>query len=600
MSASAAADDAPYYVSALLPPDWPHWGSSGTVLYDTTLGQAATVTYGFLTSSAGLSADNAAGFARTSETQKTYIRQALTAWSSVANIAFTETSAASSASLRFGTNRQNGVSAGYAYYPSTFSTGGLVLIANDDSNNTNPVSGSYGYLTLIHEIGHAIGLKHPGNYNAGDNFTADGPFLPSGEDYYSYSIMSYNADDALPSSGYQTQAAIYDIAAVQYLYGANTAAAPGNDTYTLTPSTYITIWDPNGTNTLDASAQTGAAVIDMNGGGRSTVGGTLVAGVAYNSLIQAARTGSGSDLIYANGLGDTIDGGGGTDTVVFSGASSAYTLNNQAGTITVSRNGVVNSLTNVERVRFDDTTIQTSSIATTTTTSTTNAVYRFYNRSSGTHFFTSSATERDTVINTMSNMTYEGAAFSSISSSTSGASPVYRFYNNRAGSHFYTINASERDSIINTLSSVYTYEGEAYYAYTSDSTGASASGSTPLYRFYNVNTGSHFYTTSTSERDTVISTLSSVYSYEGTAYYVASSTTSSSAAPAAPQANAGRPVTDEGRSADANLQFLSTFNSGGWERASLGDALAATGFTSRDGQPFTSANASLGTTLAAL
>ncbi|WP_431854116.1 matrixin family metalloprotease [Azospirillum sp.] len=531
MSISRAAA-APYYISALLAPDWPHWGSNGAVLYDTTLGQAATVTYSFLTSSSGLAADDAAGFAPMSATQKAYVRQALTAWSSVANITFSETLSGSAAQIRFGTNRQNGVSAGYAYYPSTASTGGLTLLANDDSNNTSPSPGSYGYLTLIHEIGHAIGLKHPGDYNAGDNFTADGPFLPAAEDYYSYSVMSYNENSNLPAT-YQTQAAIYDIAAVQYLYGANTAAAPGNDTYTLTPSAFISIWDPNGTNTLDASAQSAAEVININGGGFTTIGGTLVAGVAFNSRIQVVRAGSGSDTIYANALGNTIDGGAGTDTVVFSGASSSYVTTNLAGTIVVSQNGVVNTLTNVERLRFDDATIQTSSIAT-SVANVTNGVYRFFNRSNGTHFYTSSTAERDYVINTLSTMSYEGVAFTSIASTTGGAAPVYRFFNRQVGSHFYTINAAERDNVINTLSNVYSYEGEAYSAYTSDSAGATAAGSSPLYRFFNRQTGSHFYTVSAGERDNVISTLSNIYSYEGVAYYVSSSTASSAAGPDSP------------------------------------------------------------------
>jgi len=91
-------------------------------------------------------------------------------------------------------------------------------------------------------------------------------------------------------------------------------------------------------------------------------------------------------------------------------------------------------------------------------------------------------------------------------------SSMYRFYNIITGTHFYTISEEEKDSVMQNLPQ-YHYEGIAYYAYTT-----SQSGTLPMYRFYNVNTGTHFYTISEEEKNSVIQNLPQ-YHYEGIAYY---------------------------------------------------------------------------------
>ena len=96
--------------------------------------------------------------------------------------------------------------------------------------------------------------------------------------------------------------------------------------------------------------------------------------------------------------------------------------------------------------------------------------------------------------------------------------PIYRFYNVRTGVHFYTASEAERDTVRNGLSSTYTFEGVGY---AEDS--ANPTNSTPLYRFYNFKQGVHFYTASESERDNVINTMGDTYRYEGEAYRVSSS-----------------------------------------------------------------------------
>lgn len=121
--------------------------------------------------------------------------------------------------------------------------------------------------------------------------------------------------------------------------------------------------------------------------------------------------------------------------------------------------------------------------------------------------------------------TLTGVAFSSGGTTTRDVSmvavpvtplsPVYRFYNNRTGTHFYTADAGERDRVIATLGHIFSYEGPAYFVV------GTPSGSTQsVYRFYNNRAGVHFYTASETERNNVIATLSWLYTYEGPAFNV--------------------------------------------------------------------------------
>ncbi|WP_395173089.1 hypothetical protein [Roseibium alexandrii] len=140
-------------------------------------------------------------------------------------------------------------------------------------------------------------------------------------------------------------------------------------------------------------------------------------------------------------------------------------------------------------------------------------VYRFFNTLTGSHFFTTSTTERDSIITNTPTMTYEGNVFDSNATAENGGSAVYRFYNTATGTHFYTANAEEAANISSNLPH-FNDEGIVYYAHS-----AGDSGGTALYRFYNTSNDSHFFTTSVTERDNIISTLGH-YNYEGVAYYV--------------------------------------------------------------------------------
>jgi hypothetical protein len=92
--------------------------------------------------------------------------------------------------------------------------------------------------------------------------------------------------------------------------------------------------------------------------------------------------------------------------------------------------------------------------------------------------------------------------------------PVYRFWSGSA--HFYTIKEGEKNKLINYFSHVWTYEGVAFYAYAPDSAPADAS---PVYRFYKPSDSTHFYTINPAERDKLLNQYSSIFTFEGVAFY---------------------------------------------------------------------------------
>lgn len=143
-------------------------------------------------------------------------------------------------------------------------------------------------------------------------------------------------------------------------------------------------------------------------------------------------------------------------------------------------------------------------------------IFRFFNTQTGVHFYTASTVERDSVIANLPHFSFEGEAFQ-VSSTDLTITPVHRFLKND-GTHFYTISDVER-ATLETSNPAYTYEGTAYRA----ARGQTETHDTPLYRFFNTQTGTHFYTASAAERDNVIATLPQ-FSFEGIGYYVSAST----------------------------------------------------------------------------
>ena len=92
------------------------------------------------------------------------------------------------------------------------------------------------------------------------------------------------------------------------------------------------------------------------------------------------------------------------------------------------------------------------------------AVFRFFDKVDGTHFYTASVNERDALATTRSSeMTYEGIAFYENAAPQSGDTAVFRFFDTVHGTHLFTQNASEKASILATRPDLVS-EGIAFYA----------------------------------------------------------------------------------------------------------------------------------------
>jgi len=169
---------------------------------------------------------------------------------------------------------------------------------------------------VLHEIGHALTLKHPGDYDAGGAH-APPPFLPACEDSNKYSVMSYYPD---PDNGfYNPHLGLFDIAALQYRFGANLSYHTGNNTYTGPSGAMQVIWDAGGNDTISGVGRLGPVTINLNDGTFSSLGGNDNLAIAYGVIIENAVGGNGNDTLIGNHFSNLLSGGPGNDLLVAGG-----------------------------------------------------------------------------------------------------------------------------------------------------------------------------------------------------------------------------------------------------------------------------------------
>ncbi len=164
----------------------------------TPIGTPATITYGFRATGAGTV--EAATFSQLSSQEMSVIHTILGLWGDLCNVTFQEVTPGGytdNATILFGnySNALDGAGA-YAFYPgstlSSASAGDVWLnLAGGISTTSIPI-GSYSFFAIMHELGHALGLTHPGDYNAGPggvlSYSASAQFI---QDTQQYSVMSY-------------------------------------------------------------------------------------------------------------------------------------------------------------------------------------------------------------------------------------------------------------------------------------------------------------------------------------------------------------------------------------------------------------------------
>lgn len=290
-------------------------------------------------------------FGSLNASQQAVARVAIGQYAAVSGLSFAEIqeTASQHADLRFALSDYPYTA--WAYYPSTNAAGGDAWFNKSSGWYSSPSKGNYASLTFLHETGHAIGLDH----------AHEGKAVPFAHDSIEYTVMSYrsyagadvNAGYTNETWGYAQSLMMYDIAAAQYLYGADFNTQSGNTTYTWSPTTgemfingvgqgrpganriFLTVWDGNGVDTYDFSSYTTGLKVDLRPGEWTTTSATQLARLHYDgskvavgnianalqyngdvrSLIENAKGGSAADTITGNDVANTLWGNGGNDTL---------------------------------------------------------------------------------------------------------------------------------------------------------------------------------------------------------------------------------------------------------------------------------------------
>ncbi|MGL4637483.1 MAG: M10 family metallopeptidase C-terminal domain-containing protein [Beijerinckiaceae bacterium] len=314
--------------------------------------------------------------------QSVHVRTAIQRFDELIAVSFSETNGATNTGdIRFGITKTPQAEA-WAYMPPT---GGVVaepfqgdIWYSHLKAAATFVPGTQEFQTVLHEIGHAMGLKH-----AHEGATA----LPSSVDNWRYSVMTYTsvkdssvvifsgtagAVSGVYAATSMSTLGLYDIAALQQRYGADTTTRAGASTYTFSASStdMQVIYDAGGMDTFDLSSQTRHSEIDLRQGAFSSVNffnradqiaeavaqygedsrgfietfftsaaaGTLYewqnnVGIAYGTVIESAILGSGNDSAVGNDAANTLEGRSGNDHL--SGGAGNDTLDGGMGNDTL-------------------------------------------------------------------------------------------------------------------------------------------------------------------------------------------------------------------------------------------------------------------------
>jgi len=309
------------------------------------------------------------GYKSLSEEQKSNVRIALSNLEHYLDITFQEnTETVRANTLAFAVNNQTETGA-YAFLPSSGFTGSDVFIGDSEYNATLAID-TGGAATLVHEIGHALGLQHP-----------PASLLSETESQHKWTLMSYEWTEGFDSKTLKLSE--LDIAALQYLYGVNKNTRAGDDVYIFNETEPNFIWDGSGNDTIDASSSPESVTIFLKPGyhgfkgqsknelitapGQITVNfGTEIENLIGSDQADVLTGNELNNLITGGGGSDSLDGAEGIDTAVYLVDYGGITLSNfvdygssggsiQLGTAwNVVSDNETDTVRNIERLKFND------------------------------------------------------------------------------------------------------------------------------------------------------------------------------------------------------------------------------------------------------
>ena len=302
----------PYWIDALLDSDSPS--------YSALLGQNKIFYYSFPQSIPDYDTreEHALGYRQVDVSQQTQVLTLLSHVEEIIDVTFEFTSNPDQPNVfSFAYNQQSG-SGGYAQYPNKESYGSDVFL-NDASYNSTLRPGTYGANVLTHEVGHALGLKHPFSTEDVSGDIADPPYLTGSEDHARWAMMSYTES----SAEYKLSFSPLDIAALQYIYGVNPDSRSGDDIYKYSASQANFIWDGSGTDAIDASGSTQKVTIYLEPGywgykgsakaEKITSSGQIT--VNFGTVIENLIGSRYDDKLVGNSADNSISGGSGDDVL---------------------------------------------------------------------------------------------------------------------------------------------------------------------------------------------------------------------------------------------------------------------------------------------
>ncbi len=249
------------------------------------------------------------------EYEKQEARRSIQSWGDVANLAFTENGGQAEGRLTFRLSEERGARGAY---PGPY----------HDSGNTTYNRSFLARHVMTHEIGHTLGLTHPGHYDAKYKWSHSDRVYA--QDSKAHTVMSYfPAEDSGKSMSVIPNAPMMDdISAIQHNYGANYQTRRENNTYGFNSNTgrdyyslrsnrdaaAFCIWDGAGNDTLDVSGYGTNQVINLRAGSFSDVGhGRGNVSIARGVTMENAIGGSGHDALIGNDENNRLTGGGGAD-----------------------------------------------------------------------------------------------------------------------------------------------------------------------------------------------------------------------------------------------------------------------------------------------